>query len=205
MSTASGPGSSPGNARRWRKRAATGSFRRRVCLRWPAARSVSMSSDNGSAAGIGKTDLAAILSDAFAPWVRELNLSVEEIGSDGITMRLPADARLSRIGGIVSGQAMAAMADTTMVLALAAHFGGFRPVATVDIAMSFMRAIKSSDVLCQARVRRAGRSLAFVHAELRSADDTQIAAVVNGTFAVPDTVARHESDREPISMQTRRK
>ena len=109
-----------------------------------------MSSDNKEIVGLTKTNLAANLADAFAPWVQDLNLSVEEIGSDGITMRLPADARLSRIGGIVSGQAMTAMADTTMVLALAAHFGGFRPVATVDIAMSFMRAIKSSDVLCEA-------------------------------------------------------
>ena len=162
-----------------------------------------MTSDNGQAAGLTRTDLAAILTDAFAPWVRDLNLSVEAIGNDGITMRMPADARLSRIGGIVSGQAMTAMADTTMVLALAAHFGGFRPVATVDIAMSFMRAVKSSDVLCEARVRRAGRSLAFVHAELRAADDTEIAAVANGTFAIPDTGARHETDRQPTSMQTR--
>jgi acyl-coenzyme A thioesterase PaaI-like protein len=38
-------------------------------------------------------------------------------------------------------------------------------------------------------VRRAGRSLAFVYAELRAADDLQIAAVANGTFAVPDTGA----------------
>jgi uncharacterized protein (TIGR00369 family) len=162
-----------------------------------------MSSDNGSAAGIGRTALADILADAFAPWVQDLNLSVEDIGNEGITMRLPADTRLSRIGGIVSGQAMTAMADTTMVLALAAHIGGFRPVATVDIAMSFMRAIKSSDVLCEARVRRAGRSLAFVHAELRAADDTQIAAVANGTFAIPDAGARHETQRQPTSMQTR--
>jgi len=161
-----------------------------------------MTSDNGRAAGLTKTDFAAILTDAFAPWVRDLNLSVEAIGNDGITMRMPADARLSRIGGIVSGQAMTAMADTTMVLALAAHFGGFRPVATVDIAMSFIRAIKPSDVLCEARVRRAGRSLAFVHAELRAVDDTEIAAVANGTFAVPDTGARPEIDRQPIARQT---
>lgn len=162
-----------------------------------------MTSDNMAATGLTKADLSAILADAFAPWVQDLNLSVEDIGSDGITMRLPVDAKLSRIGGIVSGQAMTAMADTTMVLALAAHFGGFRPVATVDIAMSFMRAIQSSDILCEARVRRAGRSLAFVHAELRGADDTQVAAVANGTFAVPDTAARHEIDRQPPSMQTR--
>jgi acyl-coenzyme A thioesterase PaaI-like protein len=62
-------------------------------------------------------------------------------------------------------------------------------VATVDLSMSFMRAIKSSDVLCEARVRRAGRSLAFVHAELRAVEDSQIAAVANATFAVPDTGA----------------
>ena len=161
-----------------------------------------MTSDNKQAAGLTKTNLAAILTDAFAPWVRDLNLSVEAIGNGGVTMRLPEDARLSRIGGIVSGQAMTAMADTTMVLALAAHFGGFRPVATVDIAMSFIRAIKSSDVLCEARVRRAGRSLAFVHAELRAVDDTEIAAVANGTFAVPDTGARPEIDRQPIARQT---
>jgi uncharacterized protein (TIGR00369 family) len=161
-----------------------------------------MSSDNKEAA-LTKNNLAAILAEAFAPWVRDLNLSVEDIGSGGITMRLPADARLSRIGGIVSGQAMTAMADTTMVLALAAHFGGFRPVATVDIAMSFMRAVKSSDVLCEARVRRAGRSLAFVHAELRAAGDTQIAAVANGTFAMPDPGARPETGRQGIAMQTR--
>jgi acyl-coenzyme A thioesterase PaaI-like protein len=48
--------------------------------------------------------------------------------------------------------------------------------------------------LCEARVRRTGRSLAFVHAELRAADDMEIAAVANGTFAVPEA---------PTSTQTR--
>jgi uncharacterized protein (TIGR00369 family) len=162
-----------------------------------------MTSDNGEATGLARTKLAAILADAFAPWVQDLNMTIEGVEEDAITTRMPASARLSRIGGIVSGQAMTAMADTTMVLALAVHFGGFRPVATVDIAMSFMRGIKSSDVLCEARVRRAGRSLAFVHAELRAADESDISAVANGTFAVPDTGARHEIERQPISMQTR--
>jgi uncharacterized protein (TIGR00369 family) len=162
-----------------------------------------MTSDNAEATGLARTKLAAILADVFAPWVQDLNMTIEGVEEDAITTRMPASARLSRIGGIVSGQAMTAMADTTMVLALVVHFGGFRPVATVDIAMSFMRAIKSSDVLCEARVRRAGRSLAFVHAELRAADESDIAAVANGTFAVPDTGARHEIERQPISMQTR--
>ena len=61
---------------------------------------------------------------------------------------------------------------------------------------------QQSLLIREAWVRRAGRSLAFVHAELRAADDTQIAAVANGTFAIPDTGARHEIQRQPTSMQT---
>jgi uncharacterized protein (TIGR00369 family) len=145
-----------------------------------------MTSDNGKATGLAKTDLATILADMFAPWVLDLGLTIESVEKEAVTTRMPASARLSRVGGIVSGQAMTAMADTTMVLALAAAFGGFRPVATVDLSMSFMRAVKSRDVVCEARVRRAGRSLAFVCAELRASDEQDIAAVANGTFAVPD-------------------
>jgi uncharacterized protein (TIGR00369 family) len=149
-----------------------------------------MTSDPGKATGLAREDLVVILTDVFAPWVQDLNLTIEAIEEDAITTRMPASARLSRIGGIVSGQAITAMADTTMVLALAVRFGGFSPVATVDLSMSFMRAIKSRDVVCEARVRRAGRSLAFVCAELRAADESDIAAVANGTFAVPDTGER---------------
>ena len=145
-----------------------------------------MTSDNGKVTGLAKTDLAAILADMFAPWVQDLGLTIESVEKEAVTTRMPASARLSRVGGIVSGQAMTAMADTTMVLALAAAFGGFRPVATVDLSMSFMRAVKARDVVCEARVRRAGRSLAFVCAELRAFDEQDIAAAANGTFAVPD-------------------
>jgi uncharacterized protein (TIGR00369 family) len=145
-----------------------------------------MTSDNGKATGLAKTDLAAILADMFAPWVQDLGLTIESVEKEAVTTRMRASARLSRVGGIVSGQAMTAMADTTMVLALAAAFGGFRPVATVDLSMSFMRAVKARDVVCEARVRRAGRSLAFVCAELRAFDEQDIAAAANGTFAVPD-------------------
>jgi uncharacterized protein (TIGR00369 family) len=149
-----------------------------------------MSSDIEKVARIDKADLTAILADVFAPWVQDLDITIDDVAGDGITTRMPASAKLSRIGNIVSGQAMTAMADTTMVLALAAKFGEFRPVATVDLSMSFMRAINSSHVLCEARVRRAGRSLAFVCAELRAADDSEVAAVANGTFAVPENGKR---------------
>ena len=71
--------------------------------------------------------LQQALSDLFAPWVQALNLKVEGFDADSVTLRLPQSDQLSRVGGMLCGQAMMAAADTAMVLALIKHFGAFRP------------------------------------------------------------------------------
>jgi len=71
------------------------------------------------------------LSDLFAPWVQSLNLKIERFDADSVTLRLPQSDQLSRVGGMLCGQAMMAADDTAMVLALIAHFGEFRPCSTV--------------------------------------------------------------------------
>ena len=46
--------------------------------------------------------------------------------------------RLCRNGGIVCGQALIALADTAMVIAILAANRGYRPMATVDQTTHFM-------------------------------------------------------------------
>jgi acyl-coenzyme A thioesterase PaaI-like protein len=77
--------------------------------------------------------LQQALTDLFAPWVQALNLKVERFDSDSVTLRLPQSDQLSRVGGMLCGQAMMAAADTAMVLALINHFGAFRPCSTVQL------------------------------------------------------------------------
>ncbi|HET8661955.1 MAG TPA: hypothetical protein VFM55_23560 [Micromonosporaceae bacterium] len=60
----------------------------------------------------------AILSDNFAPWVREFGLVVEEVGARHAVLRLPWSDRLAREGGGMSGQALMAAADTATVYAI---------------------------------------------------------------------------------------
>ncbi|GGH30640.1 hypothetical protein SAMN05444007_105142 [Cribrihabitans marinus] len=68
-------------------------------------------------------DVQRVLDENFAAWVLALDLSVTEAGPDGVTLRMPMAEHLARVGGIVSGQALAALADTAMVLAAIAHAG----------------------------------------------------------------------------------
>ncbi len=54
----------------------------------------------------------------FGPWIWDLKLRVEHVSPESIRIRLPFDDRIARPGGVMIGQAMMAVADTVMVLAI---------------------------------------------------------------------------------------
>jgi uncharacterized protein (TIGR00369 family) len=118
--------------------------------------------------------LQSALAEYFAPWVQALDLKVEGFDADSVTLRLPQNAELSRVGGMLCGQAMMAAADTAMVLALINQFGQFRPCTTVQMNTSFLRPLSNQDALVQATVLRAGKSLAFGEIDIRGADGKSV-------------------------------
>src|SRR5215212_7672697 len=124
------------------------------------------------------------LADFFAPWVQQLALEVESSDDDSVTLRLPQSTQLSRIGGMLCGQAMMAAADTAMVLALVNHFGEFKPCTTVQMNTSFLRPLSGQDALLQARVLRAGKALAFGEIDIRGADDGKSVCRASVTYAL---------------------
>ena len=136
-----------------------------------------------------------ILGDVFAPWVRDLGLSVDGIdcerpddaGPDwqpGALLRMAFSDRLCRHGGIVCGQALMALADTAMVIAMVAASRGYRPMTTVDQTTHFMRAVASLDVLADARVVRLGRTTSFGRVTLFAATDRKPVAMCSSAFAM---------------------
>jgi len=128
--------------------------------------------------------LQPALAEYFAPWVQALNLQVDSTDADSVTLRLPQSDQLSRVGGMLCGQAMMAAADTAMVLALIRHFGEFRPCTTVQLNTSFLKPLSGQDALVQARVIRAGKSLAFGEIDIRGATDGKSACRANTTYAL---------------------
>jgi uncharacterized protein (TIGR00369 family) len=124
------------------------------------------------------------LAEFFAPWVQQLALKVEAFDADSVTLRLPQSAELSRVGGMLCGQAMMAAADTAMVLALVNHFGEFKPCTTVQMNTTFLRPLSSQDALVQGRLVRAGKSLAFGEIDIRGADDGKSVSRASVTYAL---------------------
>ena len=133
---------------------------------------------------ITREQLQQALADLFAPWVRALNLRVESFGPGEATLRLPQSDQLSRVGGMLCGQAMMAAADTAMVLALISHFGTFRPCSTVQLSSTFLKPLSGQDALITARVLRAGKSIAFGELDLRGADNGQSVFRASTTYAL---------------------
>ncbi len=128
--------------------------------------------------------LQGALPEYFAPWVQALGLQVEAFDADSVTLRLPQNPQLSRVGDMLCGQAMMAAADTAMVLALINQFGSFRPCTTVQMNTSFLKPLSGQDALVQARVLRAGKTLAFGEIDIRGAQDGRSACRAGTTYAL---------------------
>lgn len=128
--------------------------------------------------------LDAALAEYFAPWVQALGLRTEAFDADSVTLRLPQSSQLSRVGGMLCGQAMMAAADTAMVLALINQAGEFRPCTTVQMNTSFLKPLSNQDALVQARVLRAGKSLAFGEIDIRGATDGKSVCRATTTYAL---------------------
>ena len=109
---------------------------------------------------------------------------MEGFDADSVTLRLPQNAELSRVGGMLCGQAMMAAADTAMVLALINQSGEFRPCTTVQMNTSFLKPLSNQDAMVQARVLRAGKSLAFGEIDIRGADDGKSVCRASVTYAL---------------------
>ena len=131
-------------------------------------------------------DLAQkILGDFFAEWVQALDLTVASIDADHALIRMPLGPHLARVGGIVSGQALAALADTSMVLAAIGNCGEMRAFATTDLHTQFLRPGVGTAILCRARVVRAGKALVFARADMTQEDDGKLVATATATFFAP--------------------
>lgn len=125
------------------------------------------------------------LSAHFADWVLALDPRVDSVACTGVVLSIPVRPEIARVGGIVSGQAMATLADTAMVIACARHFREFRPVATVNLDVQFLRPATGDRICCGATLVRAGKSLIFARAVLSAEPSGKDVATATATFAVP--------------------
>lgn len=125
----------------------------------------------------------SFLEENFATWVMALAPRVQEIGAQRTVLQMPITQALNRTGGIVSGQALGALADTAMVLACGGHVGEMIPVGTVTLDTQFLRPASGSAIRAEAEVTRAGRSMIFARCTLIAEPSEEPVAMATATFA----------------------
>ncbi|MFT6675298.1 MAG: hypothetical protein ACJAVM_001487 [Sulfitobacter sp.] len=123
------------------------------------------------------------LEDNFAPWVMALKPVVVQIDPALTVLRIPISDALNRTGGIVSGQALSALADTAMVLACGGHLGDMQPVGTVTLDTQFLRPASGTSLRAEAEVTRAGKSMIFTRCTLIAEPAEKPVALATATFA----------------------
>lgn len=123
------------------------------------------------------------LESLVAPWVKDLHLVVESVDANEARLCLPFEPRLCREGGTVCGQALAAAADTAMILAISGFLGNFKPMTTVSLNVDFMRPVANGDVTLVARVVKPGKTITFGEI-LLSGPDGKLVARANCTYAM---------------------
>ncbi|MBM3559850.1 MAG: PaaI family thioesterase [Alphaproteobacteria bacterium] len=117
------------------------------------------------------------MDELLAPWLRELRIRVEAVRAEGLVARMPWGPVIARRDGVVPGQAIMAFVDSAMVAAIAARLGGFQPMATVDMATTFLAPARECDVVADITFLRVGRRLVFASADVRTDDGTLVARV----------------------------
>ncbi|RJP63009.1 PaaI family thioesterase [Hydrogenophaga sp.] len=128
--------------------------------------------------------LQGLLAAWFAPWIQAMGLQVESFTDGEVTLRLPQNDQLSRVGGMLCGQAMMAAADTAMVLAIVTQLGDQRPMTTVQLNTSFLKPLSGQDARITARVIRAGKSLVFGEIDICGATDGRSVCRASTTYAL---------------------
>lgn len=123
----------------------------------------------------------------FGPWIWELKLRAEHVSADEVRIRLPYSDHIARPGGVMVGQAMMALADTIMVLAICEKLQRFATLATISLTTNFIRAAVRQDVVGAARAVRVGRTTAFGEVDFYVDGSSDPIAQSLSTFAVlPD-------------------
>lgn len=125
-----------------------------------------------------------LLNTVFARWVQDLDLSVESVSAEAAVLRMKFSDKLCRDNGVICGQALMSLADTAMVFAVSGAVGAYIPMTTVDQSIHFLRPAAKADVLAEARIVRAGKTMAFGSVTLKVDGDERPVAMAQTAYAL---------------------
>ena len=124
-----------------------------------------------------------------------MGMVTEELRRDYTRLRLPWKEMFRQRTEVMHGGVIASLVDTTVVPAIAAHYEGSPRMATVHLAVQYLRPVSGRDIVSEAWVEHRGRSIVHCRAEVRSVSpDGEVQLVALATL-----VFRVSSSATPVS------
>lgn len=119
------------------------------------------------------------------PFAALLGIKVVEIGRGTAQLLLPDNASHTRLGGIVAGPMLMALADLALYAAIVGATGNAHAV-TASLSINFMRGAPPGGVVANAEILKVGR-LASGEVQIFPENSDDIVAHAISTWAVPKT------------------
>jgi uncharacterized protein (TIGR00369 family) len=103
---------------------------------------------------------------------------------DPCTARFEIRPELINAGGMLSGVATYALVDYTMGSALWKETAEDEAIATINIAINYVRTAVSGEAVCVTTVDRRNRTNAVLRSEVRHGDGGDLLATAIGSYAI---------------------
>lgn len=113
------------------------------------------------------------------PYIKLLGLELLELRDGEAVVRLEVKDHHRQPYGLLHGGATASAIDTATAFAIIAHLGGKEQAATVDLTVHYLRPVIEGEIICTAKIVKAGRSLLTVSADVVNSEGKLIATALS--------------------------
>jgi uncharacterized protein (TIGR00369 family) len=112
------------------------------------------------------------------PFAVLLGIKLTRLHRDGVTIECAVRRTLTNSYAVAHGGVAATLADAAVGLALNRHFGGGRPVTTVELKINYFLPAKDGRIFARARLLRMGSTLCVGSVDLTDTQGKRIGAAL---------------------------
>ena len=116
------------------------------------------------------------------PYAELLGIEVESTSNGQCTSKITFDRKLLNPNNVIHGGVIYSLADTGMGGALTSVLPDGKYCATIEIKIAYLKPAGKFDLICQTKLLRQGKKVAFLESEVFSNDD--LIAKASGSFAI---------------------
>jgi acyl-CoA thioesterase len=108
------------------------------------------------------------------PFNTLLGIKLTRTHSDGVTIECALRHELTNSAGVAHGGVTAAIADVAVGMALNRHFGGKRPITTVEMKINYFLPATEGHIFARSRLLRIGSTLCVGSVDLTNTEGKEL-------------------------------